>query len=133
MILSQFAGFVQKNRPGLDVASVATGETWFGEAALERGLCDEIKPVDDVLLKYVDLGYNVYEIAYRPPPAVPQGLLTLLPVGTQGSENQPMGRRIIRWLVNVVTEEVKAAIMDDSPEKRYMAKDDIADRVQVKD
>jgi ClpP class serine protease len=132
MILTQFAGFVQKNRPGLDVASVATGETWFGEAAVAIGLCDEIKPVDDVLLKYVDLGYNVYEIAYRPPPAVPQGVLGLLPA-TQGSENQPMGRRVIRWLVNVVTEEVKAAIFDDSAEKRYMAKDDIADTMQIKD
>jgi hypothetical protein len=84
------------------------------------------------LLKYVDLGYNVYEIAYRPPPAVPQGVLGLLPA-TQGSENQPMGRRVIRWLVNVVTEEVKAAIFDDSAEKRYMAKDDIADTMQIKD
>ena len=60
MILKQFSAFVAKNRPDLDIKSVATGETWFGEAALERGLCDEIRPVDDVLLRYVDEGYQVY-------------------------------------------------------------------------
>lgn len=118
----------------MDVKSVATGETWFGEAALEKGLCDEIKPVDDVLLQYVDLGFNVYEIAYRPPPAVPQGLAGLLPVGAQGdSSNNSIGRRAIRWVANAVSDEVKAAIKDDysTPEnKRYMMKDDTADRTK---
>ena len=81
MILTQFRDFVQSNRPQLNVADVATGETWFGEAALAKGLCDEIKTVDDILLHYVnDLKYNVYQLTYKPPPDLPQGLSGLLPL-----------------------------------------------------
>ena len=88
-VLGQFSGFVAENRPKLDIDSVATGETWFGNAALEKGLCDDIKTVDDVLLEFVDLGYNVYEVDYSPPPAVPQGLAQLLPATslTEGEGN----------------------------------------------
>ncbi len=53
-ILVQFSDFVGKNRPSLVMDEVATGETWFGNAAFEKGLCDEIKTVDNVLLNYVD-------------------------------------------------------------------------------
>ena len=35
---------------GADIDVVATGETWFGADALKRGLCDELKTTDDVLL-----------------------------------------------------------------------------------
>jgi serine protease SohB len=38
-ILVLFRDFVAENRPQLDIDTVATGETWFGTAALERKLC----------------------------------------------------------------------------------------------
>jgi ClpP class serine protease len=139
-ILLQFKEWVHSNRPELDISAVATGETWFGEAALEKGLCDEIKPVDDVLLKYIDLGYNVYEIAYSPPPAVPQGLSGLLPVGSSDFErsNSSLSQRLIRWMVTSIAEEVKSVIVDvsssaSSPERKYMARDDASDRIKIKD
>lgn len=137
-ILVQFKEWVHVNRPQLDISAVATGETWFGEAAMEKGLCDEIKPVDDVLLNFVDLGYNVYEIVYSPPPKVPQGLAGLLPIGADdGNKDMALPRRLIRWLVSSVAEEVKTALMEGSsaasPEKKYMARDDTADRVKIKD
>jgi len=140
-ILTQFKEWVHTNRPQLDIPSVATGETWFGEAALEKGLCDEIRPVDDVLLQYVDLGYNVYEVAYSPPPEVPQGLSALLPVGSVDAEDAnttSLSRRLIRWVVTSVAEEVKSSIADasasaSSPAKKYMARDDTADQVKIKD
>ena len=38
-IFGLFRDFVKENRPKLDIDKVATGETWFGTAALERKLC----------------------------------------------------------------------------------------------
>lgn len=138
MILKQFSAFVAKNRPDLDIKSVATGETWFGEAALERGLCDEIRPVDDVLLRYVDEGYQVYEIAYKPPPEVPQGLGSLLPIGFSSSQNgnNSIGRRLIRWLVPALMEEFQQTMYDKGNTERaqrYIAKDETAERIKIEE
>ena len=130
-VLGQFSGFVKQNRPGLDIEAVATGETWFGEAALERGLCDEIKTVDDILLNYVDLGYNVYEVQYSPPQAVPEGLAQLFPAGANDGS---LVRRGIRWAVGAVVEEVRTVLDEKSSvSQRYMATDDTSDRVQAKE
>ncbi|WP_413291325.1 protease SohB [Bdellovibrio sp. HCB337] len=49
-----FKSFVQKNRPQLDVAKVATGEYWYGEDAKNLGLVDEIRTSDDYLLSQSD-------------------------------------------------------------------------------
>ena len=62
-IFNLFKGFVKSQRPQLDIENVATGETWFGEDALERGLCDELGTADDVLLDFIDQGYDVYEVS----------------------------------------------------------------------
>ena len=135
MILTQFRDFVQSNRPQLNVADVATGETWFGEAALAKGLCDEIKTVDDILLHYVnDLKYNVYQLTYKPPPDLPQGLSGLLP--TSSLEDNSMGQRLIQWLVSSIAKQVSLYMkqeIDTSLEKRYMARDNTADEVKIKD
>ena len=142
MILTQFKDFVQEMRPQLNVAEVATGETWFGQAALEKGLCDEIKTVDDILLHYVnDLKYNVYSVTYSPPPELPQGLSGLLPgASSSRSRSKSIGQRVLRWVVSSVAEEVgillqQEATSSSSPEKRYMASDPYktADQVQIKD
>jgi ClpP class serine protease len=131
-VLGQFSSFVKQNRPSLDIDAVATGETWFGNAALERGLCDEIKTVDDILLNYVDLGYNVYEIEYSPPPAVPAGLAQLFPAG--GAQDGSLVRRGIQWAVGAVIEEVRSTLDEKSSiSQRYIAKDDTSDRVQARD
>lgn len=128
-VLGQFASFVKENRPSLDIDSVATGETWFGNAALERGLCDDIKTVDDILLNYVNLGYNVYQIKYSPPSAVPEGLAQLLPIG-----GDSMARKALRWVVGAVADEVRLAIEEKSSvTQKYMAKDDTSERVQMRE
>jgi len=66
-ILTLFKEFVHQNRPSLDIDDVATGETWFGSAAMDKGLCDEIRAVDDVLLDHVKNGYQVLDVKYTPP------------------------------------------------------------------
>ena len=63
----------------MDIKKVATGDTWFGEDALKKGLCDEIATADDVLLDFVDQGYDVYEVAYEPPPEIASDLFAGLP------------------------------------------------------
>ncbi len=46
-----FKDFVSSHRPDIDIAKVATGETWHGIKAKEVGLIDEIKTSDDFLLE----------------------------------------------------------------------------------
>lgn len=44
-----FKSFVHKFRPQLQLDTVATGEYWYGEQALEKGLVDILKTSDDYL------------------------------------------------------------------------------------
>ncbi len=46
-----FKEFVSENRPAVDISSVATGEIWFGQRALDKNLVDEISTSDDWLVK----------------------------------------------------------------------------------
>mmetsp|Transcript_45732 Transcript_45732/g.111480 ORF Transcript_45732/g.111480 Transcript_45732/m.111480 type:complete len:740 (+) Transcript_45732:123-2342(+) len=154
-IFQLFKGWVAQNRPQLDIDEVATGETWFGPDALERGLCDEIKTVDDILLDYVDGGYSVYEVAYQPPPDVPPPLQFLFAnedgapsvgAGARSSKaNSSLGRKAIRWAVQTFAEEVQGALMDNgsspysgggptsSTKDRFMARDSSSERIKVSD
>lgn len=45
-----FKNFVHKFRPTLNITEIATGEYWYGEQALGKGLIDEIRTSDDYLL-----------------------------------------------------------------------------------
>ena len=121
-----FKGFVKENRPSLDIDTVATGETWFGDDALERGLCDEIKTVDDVLSEYVDSGFNVFELKYSPPLDT-SSLGSLLPLGQSGKKGGGLIRSILRsfveTMVSVIEEEMSTELKADSLKDRYMAKD----------
>lgn len=45
-----FKNFVQKFRPHLALEDVATGEYWYGEQAILKGLVDELRTSDDYLL-----------------------------------------------------------------------------------
>lgn len=45
-----FKDFVHKYRPTMNISDVATGEYWYGEQALKKGLVDEIRTSDDYLL-----------------------------------------------------------------------------------
>lgn len=45
-----FKGFVQHMRPSLNIDTVATGEHWYGEQALHRGLVDALGTSDDLLI-----------------------------------------------------------------------------------
>ena len=108
------------------------------KVTVEKGLCDEIKTVDDILLDYIDEGCNVYQVKYDPPQEIPTGLKALLASDDQdyrvSSGENSIGRQAIRWLVRSFAEEVKAVTtsMEQTPlEQKYMAKDDTRDRVKA--
>jgi ClpP class serine protease len=139
-IFNLFKGWVAQNRPNLNIDEVATGEVWFGLDAMKKGLCDEIKTVDDVLLEYVDSGFRVYEVMYDPPPDVPNTLSFLFaserdtPMSRMG-QGGSLGRRFIRWLVQCFADEVKSIVSESRPslEQRYMAQDTTFERFRVSD
>ncbi len=58
-----FKDFVQEQRPGLDIAKVATGEHWYGKQALGLGLVDELKTSDAYLFDSAKTA-DVFAIRY---------------------------------------------------------------------
>jgi len=144
-IFNLFKNFVGAQRPQLDIENVATGDTWFGKDALDRGLCDEIATADDILLEFVDAGYDLYEVAYNP---APEGVGGLFAGGLPGSSivanEASVGgwRGVFRSAVRGVVSDVKEEVMSElsssmkdmnSVERRYMAKDDSADRIRMEE
>lgn len=99
---------------------------------------DEIKTVDDVLVDFVDSGYDVFEIAYKPPPAE-TAFGRLLPVGADSLSSDGPVRSVVKWLVQTVASAVKSELstsmdsINKPVQERYMAMDDTADRVRSQD
>ncbi len=58
-----FKEFVAEHRPGLDIEGAATGETWFGQRALKRGLVDELVTSDEYITGACDRA-DVFEVRY---------------------------------------------------------------------
>jgi serine protease SohB len=58
-----FKEFVSEYRPKLDIAKVATGETWYGKRALDHELVDEISTSDEYLTTLAK-EHSVYEVKY---------------------------------------------------------------------
>ena len=131
-ILVLFKDFVHENRPMLDIDAVATGETWFGKDALERGLCDEIKTADTCLTEFVDRGYNVYEIKYKEPQSLQLGQL----LGATSEIREPptgLVGKAVRWLVGTITSEIEEELSRSTRTpiaRQYMMLDDASDRTR---
>jgi len=140
-ILVLFRDWVAQNRPQLDIDKVATGETWFGTAALEKNLCDEIKTVDDVLTEYMADGFDVLEVEYKPPATETALGKLLLPATTTTTSGGVGGvaTAAVQWLVRTVATAVKAELAESSNalrppvQERYRMQDDSADRIRSQD
>ena len=68
-----FKGYLQRFRPQLDLDTLATGEHWYGEQALERKLVDALGTSDDLLMRMAK-EHDLYEVRF--------------------TRRQPLGRRI---------------------------------------
>ncbi len=58
-----FKDFVSSNRPGLDMARVATGEVWYGSKALEVGLVDALQ-TSDAFVQQRLADWDVFEVKF---------------------------------------------------------------------
>lgn len=68
-----FKHFVEKYRPQLDVAQVATGEHWYGEDAIKLKLIDRLQTSDAYLLSLLEKE-DVYSIHSRRKPTLAEKL-----------------------------------------------------------
>ncbi|MCB0422099.1 MAG: protease SohB [Bdellovibrionales bacterium] len=64
-----FKEFVGENRQSLEIAAVATGETWYGSQALAKGLIDKIQTSDQYLLER-STDHKVIKISMKPKKSV---------------------------------------------------------------
>jgi len=74
-VYREFASFVQKNRPHVDIEQVATGEVWYGPDALARQLVDELKTSAQYLLECIEGGAEVFSVQFKRPSEGSSGLL----------------------------------------------------------
>jgi serine protease SohB len=72
-----FKEFVGRHRGELDLEAVATGEHWYGTQALERGLVDELRTSDELLLARCE-EVDLYRLRWE--------------------ERQNLGSRLSRWV-----------------------------------
>lgn len=59
-----FKDFLARNRPGLDLERVGTGEYWYGEQAISLGLVDALGTSDE-LLRELATGHELYEVTWQ--------------------------------------------------------------------
>lgn len=59
-----FKNHIKELRPQIDIEAVATGETWYGSRAVEKGLVDKILSADDFLLSNLD-NFQILELSQK--------------------------------------------------------------------
>lgn len=69
-----FKSAVAAYRPNLDLATVATGEHWYGTRALDLGLADELKTSDELLAELAE-ERDLYRVSYKTRKPLKQRLL----------------------------------------------------------
>ena len=83
-----FKEFVTQHRPGLDIDRVATGESWFGQRALDLGLVDELTTSDEYITKACAAA-DVFEVRYVERKPLPERLGIVLQEAADGL--------LVRW------------------------------------
>ncbi|MFA7552783.1 MAG: protease SohB [Spongiibacteraceae bacterium] len=59
-----FKSFVSEHRPQVNINAVATGETWYGQRAIENNLIDDIQTSDEYLMSKRE-DSNIYLVSYE--------------------------------------------------------------------
>ncbi|MDO6460246.1 protease SohB [Granulosicoccaceae sp. 1_MG-2023] len=91
VVHQHFKGFIDQHRPQIDLATVATGETWSGQDALERKLIDGISTSDEYLLKASEEA-DVYLVKYESR----KNVMERLGVSTQSALESALTRTLSR-------------------------------------
>jgi len=107
-VLVLFKNFVAEQRPQVNIEEVATGETWFGPDALKRGLVDELKTVDDVLLDLLEAGAEIFSVTFNPARAAQPGLLPAPAIDQGGAAMY--GNNLIQQFATIIGTAMAAAL-----------------------
>ena len=78
-----FKEFVVQHRPALDMARVATGESWFGQRALDLALVDELTTSDEYISRACAQS-DVFEVRYVEKKPLPERLGIVLQESADG-------------------------------------------------
>lgn len=78
-----FKAFIKSQRGELDIATVATGEHWYGTRALELKLVDELCTSDDYLLE-ARKSAELYQVNFRPQKSLIDRLSSLVSIFDNG-------------------------------------------------
>ena len=68
-----FKQFITSNRPQVDVSSVATGEVWYGQQAIDLNLIDRVITLDDYLLGLRNTT-DIFQVIYAEKKSLPEKL-----------------------------------------------------------
>ena len=71
VIHEQFKNFITRFRPQTDIATVATGETWSGQAALKMNLIDQVMTSDEYIVSSCE-DADVYRVKYEVKKSLPE-------------------------------------------------------------
>jgi serine protease SohB len=88
-----FKRFIQENRPGMDMAAIATGEVWTGTQALQRGLIDAIDTSDEWITCQCREA-DVYRVSWEEKKPLKERLSSLF----EGSLASALDKTLLRWL-----------------------------------
>lgn len=78
-----FKEFVTQHRPKLEIDRVATGESWFGQRALDLSLVDELTTSDEYITKACEAS-DVFEVKYVYKKPLPERLGIVLQDAVDG-------------------------------------------------
>jgi len=71
VIHDQFKNFISRFRPQTDIATVATGEVWSGESALQMSLIDQVQTSDEYIVAGCEKA-DVYRVKYQIKKSLPE-------------------------------------------------------------
>ncbi len=92
-IHTQFKDFVDEHRPVMEIDTIATGETWSGQRAVDLKLVDELMTSDEYLVNACDEA-DVYEVKYE----LRKNVMEKLGISTQDALESALSRAIDRLM-----------------------------------
>lgn len=84
-----FKNFVSEHRPSVDIEQIATGETWYGTTAVNKGLVDDTQTSDEYLTGQIESA-DIYTVSYAHKKTLPEKI----GLAVESSSD----RFIMRWL-----------------------------------